>query len=225
MQYLALIGDIIDSKKIEQRHFVQEQLNRCLKDINHAYSSALASNFSVTLGDEFQGLLYPHAPVFRIIDEINLALHPYHIRFGLGLGEIVTAINPKQSIGADGPAYWHARTAIQYVHQKNDYGYTQVAAHLTNAEKTNQINALLASTEFIKANWRDSQRTVFKVLLASGIYEEQFEQTLTAEKLGLTVSAFSKRLKSSGIKVYFRGRQAALSLLREAVNDQIEEEN
>lgn len=59
-----------------------------------------------------------NAPLFQIIDRINFAMQPYQVRFGLCLGEILTDINPEQSIGADGPAYWHARKAINYIHQK-----------------------------------------------------------------------------------------------------------
>lgn len=45
-------------------------------------------------------------------------MQPYQVRFGIGVGKILTDINPELSIGADGPAYWHARKAINYIHQK-----------------------------------------------------------------------------------------------------------
>lgn len=224
MQYIALIGDIIHSKEIEERRQVQEGLKSCLAKINKKYRRVLASDFSLTLGDEFQALLHLEAPVFKIIDEINLAFSPHQIRFGLGLGEILTAIDPKQSIGADGPAYWRARTAIQRVHQRNDYGNTQLAAETASQEKSDQINALLAATEFIRSSWRSSQTAVLQTLLKLDIYQEQFEQGPVASKLGLNVSAFSKRLKSSGIKVYLRGRQSALNMLREIGSKETEEE-
>ena len=96
----------------------KKSLESCLADLNNEFQAVLASKLSITLGDEFQGLLSLDAPLFQIIDRINLAMKPYQVRFGIGMGKILTDINPEQSIGADGPAYWHARKAINYIHQK-----------------------------------------------------------------------------------------------------------
>ena len=57
MNYFAVIGDIIDSKKINNRYQDQKTLETCLNDLNNEYQAVLVSKFSITLGDEFQGLL------------------------------------------------------------------------------------------------------------------------------------------------------------------------
>ncbi|MBF0786435.1 MULTISPECIES: SatD family protein [unclassified Streptococcus] len=217
MNYFALIGDIIDSKKINNRYQVQKTLESCLKQLNANYSSVVVSKMSITLGDEFQGLLSLDAPLFQIIDCINVAMQPYQIRFGLGLGTILTDINPEQSIGADGPAYWYARKALQYIHQKNDYGTTQIAVHFEGGHNVEVINTLIASGEAIKASWRASQEIILQKLLENDIYHEAFDQQALAKELDLTTSsALSKRLKSSNIKVYLRTRNCALKLLKYA---------
>lgn len=214
MNYFAVIGDIIDSKKINNRYQVQKTLETCLNDLNNEYQAVLVSKFSITLGDEFQGLLSLEAPLFQIIDRINLAMQPYQVRFGIGVGKILTDINPELSIGADGPAYWHARKAINYIHQKNDYGNTQIAVYSDNEEKISIINTLIASSEAIKSDWRASQEVVLKELLSMGIYDEHFDQKQLAKRLELSTSALSKRLKSSNIKIYLRARNAALQALK-----------
>lgn len=216
MNYFALIGDIIDSKKISNRYQVQKTLESCLSELNTEFQDVLVSKLSITLGDEFQGLLTLDAPLFQIIDRINLAMQPYQVRFGLGLGKILTDINPEQSIGADGPAYWHARKAINYIHQKNDYGNTQIAVYFEDDSKVNVINTLIASSEAIKSDWRASQEVILQELLKLGIYDEHFDQQILAKQLELTTSALSKRLKSSNIKVYLRTRNCALTLLKNA---------
>lgn len=53
MNYFAVIGDIIDSKKINNRYQVQKTLETCLNDLNNEYQAVLVSKFSITLGDEF----------------------------------------------------------------------------------------------------------------------------------------------------------------------------
>ncbi|HEL0676790.1 SatD family protein [Streptococcus equi] len=215
MLYIAVIGDLIHSKQIQSRSLVQESLKACLEQLNHDFSPYIVSNLSVTLGDEFQGLLTNDAPVFQLIDLINQAMTGYPVRFGIGQGTILTDINPDISIGADGPAYWRAREAIHYIHQKNDYGNTQVAIRTDKEQKDLVLNSLLAAGEAIKASWRASQLEVFHALLDLGIYEEQFDQQLIGDTLDLQSSALSKRLKSSSVKVYLRSRHAALTYLQE----------
>ncbi|MGT2935486.1 SatD family protein [Streptococcus castoreus] len=223
MVYLALIGDMIQSKQLLQRSKAQERLKNCLDKLNKRFAPYLVSNLSLTLGDEFQGLFQVNAPIFYLIDLITQEMRDYPLRFGIGLGRILTAINPEISIGADGPAYWYAREAIAYVHQKNDYGNTQLAVRTGHNDRDELLNSLLSAGEAIKSNWRASQLAVFQALLSEGIYEEQFDQQLLGDQLSLTSSALSKRLKSSNLKVYLRTRQSALRLIRE--NDEEEENN
>lgn len=185
--------------------------------MNELFGDYLASRFTLTLGDEFQALLEVDAPVFQIIDTLRLELNPTQLRFGIGLGEIVTAIDPLQSVGADGPAYWNARAAINFVHQKNDYGNTQIYFSSGKENKDFFVNALIASGEAIRSSWRDSQEEILLNLLKRSVYSESFSQQDLAQSLAINPSALSKRLKSSSIRVYLRGRAAALASIQSTV--------
>ncbi|WP_349977221.1 SatD family protein [Streptococcus parasanguinis] len=212
--YLALIADVIDSKTVQERLDLQKQVEKTLQKMNELFGDYLASRFTLTLGDEFQALLKVDAPVFQIIDTLRSELTPTQLRFGIGLGEIVTAIDPLQSVGADGPAYWNARAAINFVHQKNDYGNTQI---YFSSGKENQdffVNALIASGEAIRSGWRESQEEILLDLLKRSVYSESFSQQDLAQSLAINPSALSKRLKSSSIRVYLRGRAAALACIQ-----------
>ena len=212
--YLALIADVIDSKMVQERFNLQKQLEKTLRKMNELFGDYLASCFTLTLGDEFQALLKMDAPVFQIIDTLRSELSPTQLRFGIGLGEIVTAIDPLQSIGADGPAYWNARAAINLVHQKNDYGNTQIYFSSGNDSKDLLVNALIASGEAISSGWRGSQEEILLDLLKRFVYSENFSQQDLAQSLDINPSALSKRLKSSSIRVYLRGRAAALTSIQ-----------
>lgn len=212
--YLALIADVIDSKMVQERFNLQKQLEKALRKMNELFGDYLASCFTLTLGDEFQALLKVDAPVFQIIDSLRSELSPTQLRFGIGLGEIVTAIDPLQSIGADGPAYWNARAAINLVHQKNDYGNTQIYFSSGNDSKDLLVNALIASGEAIRSGWRGSQEEILLDLLKRFVYSENFSQQDLAQSLDINPSALSKRLKSSSIRVYLRGRAAALASIQ-----------
>ena len=215
--YLALIADVIDSKMVQERLDLQKQVEKTLQKMNELFGDYLASRFTLTLGDEFQALLKVDAPVFQIIDTLRSELSPTQLRFGIGLGEIVTAIDPLQSVGADGPAYWNARAAINFVHQKNDYGNTQI---YFSSGKENQdffVNALIASGEAIRSGWRDSQEEILLNLLKRSVYSESFSQQDLAQSLAINPSALSKRLKSSSVRVYLRGRAGALASIQSIV--------
>ena len=212
--YLALIADVIDSKMVQERFDLQKQLEKTLQTMNELFGEFLASNFTLTLGDEFQGLLKVDAPVFQIIDTLRSELTPTQLRFGIGLGEIVTDIDPLQSIGADGPAYWNARAAINLVHQKNDYGNTQIYFSCGKEKQDFFVNALIASGEAIRSGWRGSQEEILLDLLKRCVYSENFSQQDLAQSLEINPSALSKRLKSSSIRVYLRGRAASLASIQ-----------
>ncbi|MFS9340936.1 SatD family protein [Streptococcus australis] len=212
--YLALIADVIDSKMVQERFDLQKLLEETLQTMNELFGEFLASNFTLTLGDEFQGLLKVDAPVFQIIDTLRSELTPTQLRFGIGLGEIVTDIDPLQSIGADGPAYWNARAAINLIHQKNDYGNTQIYYSSGKEKQDFFVNALIASGEAIRSGWRGSQEEILLDLLKRCVYSENFSQQDLAQSLAINPSALSKRLKSSSIRVYLRGRAAALASIQ-----------
>ena len=219
--YLALIADVIDSKMVQERFDLQKQLEKTLQTMNELFGEFLASSFTLTLGDEFQALLKADAPVFQMIDTLRSLLTPTQLRFGIGLGEIVTDIDPLQSIGADGPAYWNARAAINLVHQKNDYGNTQIYFSCGKEKQDFFVNALIASGEAIRSGWRGSQEEILLDLLKRCVYSENFSQQDLAQSLAINPSALSKRLKSSSIRVYLRGRAAALASIQSLAKGEV----
>lgn len=214
MNYIAIIGDIVNSKQISNRSSIQERLKQQLNRINHSFAQDFASPFTITKGDEFQALCKPNPYIFLMIDQIQLAFRDeVEIRFGIGLGEILTAIDSKQGTVADGPAYWEAQKAIEFILDKDDYGSSKLSFSSEYKQIDRVIKSLLSSSDFIKATWNKSQTDLFESLINNKIYQEDFKQKPVAEKMKLSQSAFTKRLKSSGVKIYFRNRKTAMDLI------------
>ncbi|MDI9497607.1 MAG: SatD family protein [Bacillota bacterium] len=211
-RYIVLIGDLIGSRKIRNRGEIQERLRDVLAQLNERYSSMLASRLMLTLGDEFQGIFRPDPRLLRLLDELFLAA-PHPFRLGLGYGEIVTAIDPELSIGADGEAFWHARTAIDRAHRETYGGICHIsfAGGCERADST--INTLFLLSETIKTQWTRLQLETFAALLASDIYDEDFHQADFARTLGISESSLSKRLSLGHIKIYLRARTEITQLL------------
>ena len=217
MMYIALIGDVIESKKIQDRAQAQQKLLQLMKELNQQYQKYLVSPFTVTAGDEFQALFLPNSDMFQIMDQLSVAFAPYEIRFGIGVGDMITEINKEQSIGSDGPAYWLAREAINHIHDKNDYGINHISVFLADEKATQTINAILAACSFIQSKWTDIQYDVLKQLLAENIYDETFSHKEMSKLLGITPSAFNKRIKASGLKIYLRNKRVAMNLMLNAI--------
>jgi hypothetical protein len=112
MPYLALIGDLVDSKNVSRRGDSQKKLSAALKRINDRKPRPVESPYTITLGDEFQAVYRTADTLFLDIFSIMAEMHPVGIRFGVGLGELTTPINAKQALGMDGPAFHRARAVI-----------------------------------------------------------------------------------------------------------------
>lgn len=111
--FIAIIGDIKKSRELEKRQEVQNKLKIVLEEINEKYLEDISAKFLITLGDEFQGLLFDGRNILKIIREIQMSLYPVELRFGIGIGKITTEIDTDRALGADGPGYYNARKAIE----------------------------------------------------------------------------------------------------------------
>ncbi|MBP7196261.1 MAG: hypothetical protein KBA05_02495 [Anaerolineaceae bacterium] len=212
---IVVIADIINSKSLLNRVQVQESLQQILNQINETFEEYLASKFTITLGDEFQGVLNHSNNLLHILDKITFPLLPVRFRFGIGIGALTTKLDPSICIGSDGPAFWKAREAIEYVHRNNDYGRANI--HLSVEEpddSVNLINQILKLTALQVSGWRDSQINVYKVILEEEIVDpEEINHQRIAEKLDILTSSLTRRFESSGIKRYMSAcREVELAL-------------
>lgn len=167
--YIAIIGDLKGSRKLEHRGEIQNKLNSVLNEINFKYAERIASKFTITLGDEFQGLLIDGKFAVSIVEEIKMEMAPVGIRFGIGAGKIFTNIDAERALGADGPAYYCAREAINYLKENEKKKKTAAAdvriklytekcmRKFANAEET-LLNTVFELIYAIEKEWSDKQR-------------------------------------------------------------------
>lgn len=220
--YAAIVGDIINSKKIPNRQEAQKELQSVLNEINSKYKEAIASKFTIVRGDDFQGLIkedFVHL-VPEIIDRISFQFN-YPLRFGTALGTIGSDLNPNQCIGMFGQVFLLAELAIDATKQKkkNDYGLNVVQYDLAYMLYHAPVNALNASCAFIASMWTTGQREILKVLLENDIYDEDFSQAELAKLLNKDSGNINRRVKSSGIKIYLRNKKEISKLLKLAAQE------
>jgi len=146
--YVGLIGDIVKSRELQNRKKIQLELEETLENINKKYSQYIVSQFLITLGDEFQGLLKPSAPIYKIICEIIEEVYPIQIRIGLGYDKITTNFKNK-ALGMDGPAFYLARDAISIAHKKEGHAIV-FKSNILNKHEEDNINMMFESISVIK---------------------------------------------------------------------------
>lgn len=181
--YLAMIGDIVDSRHLNNRGDVQVRLENLLKTINSCFSSTIKASFLITIGDEFQGLLVPSNQALIIANTILEEMHPVKIRFGLGCGHITTALKDS-ALGMDGPAFYAARQAMDYLKMTKESGLRLSGSGLDQT-LLSAVNALMSSLSVIRQFWPDSFKTALPLL------RKELTQQEIADATNVTQSAVS----------------------------------
>ncbi len=155
MYCLALIGDLVHSREAKNRGALQKQLQATLASLNERHREELLSPLTLTLGDEFQALFSRADGLWRVVAQLQAALHPVEVRFGFGLGEIVTEINPDEALGMDGPAFHRARDAITQAREE------EIHYRIQGLAEGDLANHSLALVSRLQGKWKQHR---FRVL-------------------------------------------------------------
>lgn len=195
--YVAIIADIVDSKNLQNRKQVQNQLKQVLEKINSIYKKSLAAKFQISLGDEFQGLVQDKKKVIEIIQIIELDMHPVKIRFGIGVGKILTDIDFDRTLEIDGPAYHRARNMIDAI-ENNENQYEGIYSNIMidsgkeNVTIDTLMNTIFSLRSIIKEKWTNRQVEIIRMYM--NCEENQYK---TAEALHIGQPTISKCLNKT----------------------------
>lgn len=194
MSNWILMGDIIGSREGDQS-LLQQNFAKLIEKVNKDYSTSFESPLTITLGDEFQGVVTSA----KEAGEIVIALEEYRwdldveilIRYSLGLGEISTPINPKIAYGMLGSGLSEVREALVEMKQEDDR--MMISGAITKkSQMALAMNIFLEMQEEWK--WRDRQ-------IISGYFHYR-DYKKVAEVLNKDVSLIWRRFKSLGFESY-----------------------
>jgi hypothetical protein len=205
-EYIAVIGDMLRSRDFAgaQRSRMQKDFNLLIGNLNLHYGAYLRSQFAITLGDEFQGLLQDPSIVPDIMWEVQRSSVLPRFRLGIGFGTIDTEI-PHKAINLDGPAFHQARAAIQHAKKERILG----AVFEGFGEQIDTIaNGIARLLEFHITRRSERQLQVIDLLRKS------LSQVEAADHIGRTPQAVSKHRKAAGWEALCAGEEA----LRAALN-------
>ena len=217
--FVAIIGDMKDSRHLENRKEVQTHLQKILNQVNKKYEKDIASRFLITLGDEFQGLLYTGKDVLRIISEIRIQLYQVCLRFGIGFGKITTDIRAEMALGADGPGYYRAREAVEQLKEREKRNRPVPSDICLKMDEKDRGTEVMLNTIFnliyvVEKGWTIRQREIIWDML---LYEDG--QQNTARRLNISQPTVQKALAAGGYYTYENALKNAAEILGEIKHD------
>lgn len=152
---------------------------------NERFADKLASRWTITHGDEVQGMLATADAdaCLPLCEHFIDALQPQRVRIGAGLGKLATKLQPT-AIGMDGEAWHRAQAAIEQARR------TRATFVLKGPDETveKDINAMFDYLLSHRISWTDLQREA--VLLLQTLSSQQ----AVASQLKISEAAVSKRL-------------------------------
>jgi hypothetical protein len=182
---------------------VQKKFQKVIEQINREYKSEIASKFLVTIGDEFQGMLYSPSKSYHIVRHIQDLMQKVSFSFGIGIGTLATPVFPRAAIGMDGDCFYRARAALQQAKKEKRellYDFHDPASLL--------VNAIVATLDKQWKHLNDTERKIIQ-LRKMGL-----KQLAVAKKLGITKQAVSKAIGAATIEEMEQSVKALDSFFR-----------
>ncbi len=189
--YVAIIGDVVRSRSIERRGEFQERMARCFAALNRDSGAALASPYTLTLGDEFQAVYRRADGVVADTTRLLLGIHPERVRIAWGVGGIATPINPHAALGMDGPAFHVARDGLEELKAETR---TVLRVFATESDATELANASLSLLGHQLNGWK---HTSFALL--TGLADGRSPAEL-AKELDITVRGVYKNMRTNAVQ-------------------------
>lgn len=195
----TLLGDVIGSRSADDRQALHNTLTSALAAVSAELDTV--DDVQVTAGDEFQGTFATVGEALYAALLLRLRLDPeVDVRVGVGWGE-VTVLDQTQGT-QDGPAWWAARAAIEWVeHKQSTAGWENVRTAYRPAEEvatgpsSEAITAALLCQDHLIGLMDGRSRHILDGLLHART------QARLAEELGLTRQAVNQRRKHDGLAI------------------------
>lgn len=199
--YLALIGDVVASRRTEDRARLQRRLGAGVAELNEELAAALAAPLRVVAGDEVQGLFSRPPALVDAVVRISDHLFPARIAFGAGWGGLTTDLASDVTM-VDGPCFHRAREALE------DGGRSGAWVRLRGGpDPLDEVaSALFRLMGELRAGWAEKQALYSRD--ARGRLQKE-----VAERHGVSPSVISESLKAAHFDALLEGEAAARSLL------------
>lgn len=191
------MADIVSSGSLDSTS-AMVSFKKLVQTTNKQYKAELLSPLTITLGDEFQGIVCDLSAALSVmisLEEELISLNPgFRLRYSLNYGEIGTPINPKIAHEMLGEGLTTARKNLNAL--KNTKSRFFIS--LVNKKKTQIFENAFTIYQQIVDRWNPLN----DYEIAAGLIENQ-DYKIVAKKLGRNRSLIWKREKNLDMISYF----------------------
>lgn len=182
--HYVLMGDVIDSHSQEDKTKLIQGLKKQVTEVNQKLKPFIASPLTVTLGDEFQGIISDPKTLFEAIfyfeESLLTAPNKYILRYSTYYGAIDTSINERNAHGMYGDGLTQARKRLEAMKTRKSrfsiaLGQEDIAAHLQLLFELYQAN---------KDRWPTSQYEMISHYLKNPDYNSLYKAGYYKTKAG-----------------------------------------
>ena len=175
--------------------------------LNRNYRSAIASDFVITLGDEFQGLLRSAAVIPDLFWSLEQDFPERQLRVGIGFGALDTPLQ-KIAINIDGPALHLARAAVELARKARTLGGVFRGCN----DLDDILNGMARILWFHRSRWTRPQRKIASLL------RQGMSQTDVAKKLRIKKQVVSRQVLAAGWFQYIAAENAWRMILEKEID-------
>lgn len=157
------MGDLVGSERHANPNNLHAQFNAAINRQNQALGADMVSPLTITLGDEFQGLLSSLVAAAQVAREIRFELMRENIdcRFVIGSIDLKTQINHERAWNMMGPGFASARERLGEKRSPSRYRFSIQQDELLET----MLEASGASLTAIERSWSEAQRdSIIKLL-------------------------------------------------------------
>jgi len=201
--YCVVVGDIIDSKRIDPDTDIRKRITAALQNafdrINTDYIGSLMTTFGMVRGDAFEGVMLTqyHAP--QIVQDIIKAAYSIEktkVRISVVLGPLTVTSDDRNV--TDGPAFHTAFANLEKLKMCKSTHWLQVSFDIGSLAQS-LVDSHFALMTALTEGWTDRQREIVWATEKHG-----GRQKVVGKLLGIPVSVVSKQLKAANYEAYRR---------------------
>ncbi|MBP6576355.1 MAG: hypothetical protein KA796_05380 [Chryseobacterium sp.] len=204
MKHYILMCDVLNSREKNQKNLIEDFRN-CTTYINNKYKKNILSPLTITLGDEFQGVIKNLSNSIKIIVELEEFIiknnFPMKLRYVLYFGEIETEINSNIAYEMLGNGLTDSRRIINNMKEKDSRFYIDTKEESKNSILNNGFNIF----QNIVDKWKiEKDYEIIYSLIEFKDYK------IVSEKLNKNRSLVWKRERNLNISSYTSAKEILL---------------
>lgn len=194
--HAVLMGDLVGSTAAASRQALHDTFNAAVDAANRSYASDIVSPLTITLGDEFQGLLASLEAAFAVNRTLRmkLLLERVEARFVVGTARIDTEINREKAWNMMGQGLAEAREKLGDKKDSNCYRFS----FPENRTLELLLDGVGRSLTQIETGWTETQLTY----VAQVMSDSQESKSDIAKSLGVSDNSLYKVLRSAELRFY-----------------------